>query len=162
MQCFQSQASTRLLGTSEQHVDLQDVAKAARFPRMFSSNLNKQVEKFTSLSFSHHLSFFSRVEYYTQYSSGVRGALYIVILLLYSSQNNNKKQEGCVQVRHQRDYQVGYNGLLTLTLLPILDQNHKGSVHCSVKTSKSSTSDKLQTFKPIFGISCKVLAKNSI
>ena len=106
----------------------QDVSKAARFPRMFDSNLNKQVEKFASLSFSHHLSFFSRVEYYTQYSSGVRGALYIVILLLYSSQNNNKKQEGCVQVRHQRDYQVGYNGLLTLTLLPILDQNHKGSV----------------------------------
>ena len=32
----------------------------------------------------------------------------------------------------------------------------------SVKTCKSSTSDKLQTFKPIFGISCKVLAKNSI
>jgi hypothetical protein len=46
-----------------------------------------------------------------------------------------------------------------LTLLPILDQNHKGSV---LKNCKSSTSDKFQTFKPIFGISCKFLAKNSI
>jgi hypothetical protein len=32
----------------------------------------------------------------------------------------------------------------------------------SVKNCKSSTSDKLQIFKPIFGISCKFLAKNSI
>ena len=32
----------------------------------------------------------------------------------------------------------------------------------SVKNYKSSTSDKLQTFKPIFGFSCKFLAKNSI
>jgi len=32
----------------------------------------------------------------------------------------------------------------------------------SVKNCKSSTSDKLQTFKIIFGISCKFLAQNSI
>ena len=32
----------------------------------------------------------------------------------------------------------------------------------NVKNFKSSTSDKLQTFKTIFGISCKFLAKNSI
>ena len=32
----------------------------------------------------------------------------------------------------------------------------------SVKNCKSSTSDKLQTFKTIFGISCKFLDKNSI
>ena len=32
----------------------------------------------------------------------------------------------------------------------------------SVKNCENSTSDKLQTFKPIFGISCKFLAKNSI
>jgi hypothetical protein len=32
----------------------------------------------------------------------------------------------------------------------------------SVKNCKSSTSDKLQAIKTIFGISCKFLAKNSI
>ena len=32
----------------------------------------------------------------------------------------------------------------------------------SVRNCKSSTPDKLQTFKSIFGISCKFLAKNSI
>ena len=32
----------------------------------------------------------------------------------------------------------------------------------SVKICKSSTSDKIQTLKPIFGTSYKVLAKNSI
>jgi hypothetical protein len=30
----------------------------------------------------------------------------------------------------------------------------------SVENCKSSTSDKLQTFKPIFGISCKFLANH--
>ena len=44
--------------------------------------------------------------------------------------------------------------MLILTLIPIQDQNYKGSV---LKIGKISTSDKLQTFKTIFGISCKLL-----
>ena len=46
-----------------------------------------------------------------------------------------------------------------LALLPILDQSYEGLV---VKNCKSSTSDKLQKFKPIVVVSCNLLTKNSI
>ena len=54
---------------------------------------------------------------------------------------------------------LGWIQWLILTLLPILDQSHK----CWVFTNcKSSTSDKIQTFRTIFGISCKFLTKNHL